>query len=88
MRPTLVTNPADDDGFAALAAMFVDAGVDRIDELERRLRSVYPRTAVHARLLSGEPRLVWYVYREGRWIDGRGRLTDGERSEAGPAARE
>jgi hypothetical protein len=76
MRPTLVTNPADDDGFAALAARFIDAGVDGIDELERRLRSVYPKTAVHARLLSGEPRLIWYVYREGRWIDGRGPSRD------------
>ena len=34
MRPTLVTNPADDDDFAALAASFVDDGVDGVTELE------------------------------------------------------
>lgn len=84
MRPTLVTNPADDDDFATLAASFVDDGVDGVTELERRLRSVYPKAAVHARLLSGEPRLIWYVYREGRWIDVRGGSFD-ERSDAGSA---
>ena len=81
MRPTLVTNPADDDDFAAFAARFVDDGVDGVAELEHRLRSVYPKAAVHARLLSGEPRLIWYVYREGRWIDARGG-SDDERSNA------
>ena len=72
MRPTLVTNPADDEAFAATAAEFVDDGVGVTDELERRLRTVYPEAVVHARLLSGEPRIIWYVYRDGHWVDGRG----------------
>jgi hypothetical protein len=68
MRPTLVTNPADDEVFAAFAAMLTDHGVDGIDDFEQRLRCAYPHATVHPRLLSGEARLVWYVYREGRWV--------------------
>ena len=69
MRPTLVVNPADDGIFAAFSQNIVDHGALTIDELERGLRSVYPRAAVHERLLAAEPILIWYVYRDGRWVD-------------------
>jgi hypothetical protein len=67
MRPTLVVNPHDDEVFVAYAELLLDHGVVSAAELERRLRTVYPRTAVHERELSGEPVPVWYVYRDGRW---------------------
>src|ERR1044072_3687456 len=77
MRPTLVTNPADDEAFAPVAARFVADGIEGIDEFERRLRTVYPKSAVHARLLSGETLVVWYVYRDGRWVSAGGADKDG-----------
>ncbi|MFL5673759.1 MAG: hypothetical protein ACJ779_02025 [Chloroflexota bacterium] len=77
MPPTLVTNPADDETFAKVAARFVADGIDGIDEFERRLREVYPSAAVHARLLSGETVIIWYVYRDGRWTGGRRGGDDG-----------
>jgi hypothetical protein len=69
MKPTLVVNPANDRVFAAFAALLVDHGAATTAELERRLRAVYPVAVVHARLLVGEPLVIWYVYREGRWVD-------------------
>src|SRR4051812_7941446 len=69
MKPTLVVNPAGDRVFASFAAMLVEHGSATIQELERRLRSIYPNAAVHARELVGEPTVIWYVYRDGRWKD-------------------
>ena len=69
MRPTLVVNPADDGVFAAFSQIIVDHGALTIDELERGLRSVYPQAAVHERQLAAEPILIWYVYRDGHWVD-------------------
>ena len=68
MRPVLVVNPRTDTAFVE----FVREQTDRIGEndllaLETRLRERYPAATVHARLLSGEPSTVWYVYRDGRW---------------------
>ena len=77
MRPTLVTNPADDETFATVAARFVADDMDGIDEFQRRLRTAYPNAAVHARLLSGETLVVWYVYRDGHWVGGGGGDDDG-----------
>ena len=71
MKPTLVVNPAGDRIFAAYAAMLVDHGAVSTAELEGRLRTVYPDAVVHSRLLVGEPVVIWYVYREGRWVDAR-----------------
>jgi hypothetical protein len=67
-RPTLVTNPTDDDAFAAAAA---DALVQArtTDELQTALRRDYPRAIVRDRDLAGDP-FVWYVYREGHWVRG------------------
>jgi hypothetical protein len=71
MKPTLVVNPADDGVFAAFAHVLVHDGAASIGELERRLRATYPQAAVHARELAGEPIVIWYVYRDGHWIDSR-----------------
>jgi hypothetical protein len=84
--PHLVTNPASDDAFrhAALEAVrewTTTAG------LEAELRGRYPAVAVHARQLSAEPFVVWYVYRDGRWAssaDPRVERGDDHRSPAAP----
>jgi hypothetical protein len=80
MRPTLVVNPAADRVFSEFARMIVDHGATSIHELERRLTGVYPQAVVHARELVDEPILVWYVYRDGHWVD--------TRTVAEPGARE
>jgi hypothetical protein len=64
----LVTNPAGDDAFSVFAETLVDHGADTVEVFQKRLRTVYPRAVVHPRLLSAEPRLIWYVYRDGRWV--------------------
>jgi hypothetical protein len=69
MKPILVTNPARDHVFAAFARMLVDHGAASIEDLERRLRGVYPWAAVHARGLAAETVVIWYVYRDGHWVD-------------------
>ena len=68
MTPRLVVNPSTDAEFNGFARDILDDGVVSATEFERRLRVVYPRAVVHARLLSGEPILVWYVYRDGYWV--------------------
>jgi hypothetical protein len=65
-RPTLVTNPSDDRAFAAAAEAALEDG-QTTDQLQAILRRDYPRAVVRARDLAGDP-LVWYVYREGRWV--------------------
>jgi len=37
-------------------------------DLQQALRTHHPRAVVHQRELEGERAVVWYVYREGRWI--------------------
>jgi hypothetical protein len=77
--PILVTNPVDDEVFGRFARMLVEDGVTTVGELEGRLRVVYPDVVVHARELAGEQLVVWYVYREGRWV--RSRTSDTEQTE-------
>jgi hypothetical protein len=67
VSPTLIVSPSNDEIFAEYAALAVERGVSSTDDLERRLRAAYPRAAVHARELSGENTVVWYVYRDGHW---------------------
>jgi hypothetical protein len=67
MKPTLIVNPTDDEIFGAYADLLVEHGAVSVEDLERRLRTVYPRATVHARDLSGESVLIWYVYRDGAW---------------------
>lgn len=69
MRPTLVTNPVTDRGFSAFAEEQLDAGFSTVAEFQGRLRVRYPDAVVHARELAGEPRAIWYVYRDGRWTN-------------------
>lgn len=71
MTPTLIVNPVTDREFVAAAEGFVAAGAQTTGELETLLRVEYPRAVVHARELSGEPVIVWYVYRDGRWTNAR-----------------
>ena len=71
MKPTVVVNPETDEVFAAFAEMLVEHGAGSAAELERRLRAEYSRATVHSRLLSGEPRTIWYVYRDGHWVNAR-----------------
>jgi hypothetical protein len=90
--PTLVVNPADDAVFTAFVLVLVDHGAVAIRDLESRLRTVYPHAAVHARELSAEPILIWYVYRDGRWVDSRhvteqsGGRDDDARRAGGPSS--
>ena len=68
MRPTLIVNPVTDRDFVASAERELSLGAKTVEALEARLRLRYPRAAVHARELSGEPVVIWYVYRDGHWI--------------------
>ncbi|HSK52410.1 MAG TPA: hypothetical protein VLA44_06605 [Clostridia bacterium] len=68
MRPTLIVNPPTDEVFSRYAETLVDHGAVSTSELERRLRGMYPNAAVHAREIAQEPLVIWYVYREGRWV--------------------
>ena len=67
MSPTLIVSPSTDEIFAEYANLAMDLGATTVADLERRLRPAYPRATVHARDLSGETAVVWYVYRDGRW---------------------
>jgi hypothetical protein len=67
MAPTLLVYPPNDSAFVGNAHLLVDNGVISATELQRRLRLEYPRAVVHVRMLSGEPNVIWYVYRDGRW---------------------
>ena len=72
MRPTLVINPMTDRTFVALAEELAEGGVATTEALESALRVRYPRAAVHARDLAGEPITMWYVYRDGHWTNPQG----------------
>lgn len=72
MRPTLVVNPSDDDGFSDYAHRLLTEWIT-IEEFHQRLRARYPRAVAHQRELSAESNRVWYVYREGRWVPSRRR---------------
>lgn len=68
IRPDRVyRNPASDLRFAAsVTAALLDA--DEPGALERTLRTSYPLAVVRASGLSGSA-IVWYIYRDGTWID-------------------
>ena len=67
-RPILIVNPRDDVTFRALVDDEIAAGAETVADLQSVLRQRYPRAAVHLREISDESPVVWYVYREGRWI--------------------
>jgi hypothetical protein len=58
--------PRDDTDFVARVDLVARDSQSPAD-LERRLRTTYPRVVVRARDLSGDQTQVWYVYREGAW---------------------
>jgi hypothetical protein len=69
VRPVLVVNPRTDASFVAFVREQLDGlNDDDPTALQLRLRERHPAATVHARLLSSESSIVWYVYREGRWI--------------------
>lgn len=67
----LVTNPADDRGFAAAATRLAAELVGRPEALQAMLRMRYRRAVVRRRDLTGEQFETWYVYRDGRWTPSR-----------------
>lgn len=70
-KPTLVINPATDAKFGADAQLVIDEGITSIPDFVDRLREAYPRVAVHRREIFAEPVVIWYVYRDGQWVNAR-----------------
>jgi hypothetical protein len=68
-KPSLVVNPPDDPVFRADAERVLEEGADSPVEFADRLRPRYPRIAVHPREIVAEPIVIWYVYRDGRWVN-------------------
>ena len=68
LAPTLFINPAGDSDFSRLAHKLVAHGAASPAELQRQLRSSYPRAVARARDLTGDRIAKWYVYREGHWV--------------------
>lgn len=66
-RQHLITNPADDDEFHHFALSLRALRLERAD-FEIALQRRYAAATVHERVLSDEPWLVWYVYRDGHWV--------------------
>ncbi len=71
-RPVLFLNPADDHVFRRSVDDAMADGSIGATELQRRLRSEFPRAVVRPRDLASERLTVWYVYREGHWVGGDG----------------
>jgi hypothetical protein len=72
--PALHLNPGDDQVFAAAVARVLASGLRDAGLVQQRLRVEYPDALVRPRDLAAEPYVVWYVYRDGRWVhrDGAG----------------
>jgi hypothetical protein len=68
-KPVLVLNPTTDRLFAAYAELLLDSGVSTPEQLQASLRRDYPSAIVNARVLSDELIAIWYVYRDGRWVN-------------------
>jgi hypothetical protein len=60
-------NPRSDARFARIVELLIE-GADGPEDLEARLRRSYPDALVRERDLADEPS-VWYVYRDGRWVN-------------------
>jgi hypothetical protein len=70
-KPTIVFNPLSDKGFEEAIAAAINGGAVDPRDLQQSLRRSYPATVVRPRELAGERGVVWYVYRDGRWVSGR-----------------
>lgn len=68
-RPVVVRNPSKDSDFAAAIDDLLADGVKDSAGFQERLRVRFPRVLVRPRDLSGERVVVWYVYREGHWVN-------------------
>ncbi len=69
-RPSLFTVPSSDRAFAEFVRRIGDQiELSSPSALQTRLQAFYPNVLVRPRGLSSEDH-TWYVYREGRWIDG------------------
>ncbi|MFP5342081.1 MAG: hypothetical protein ACLGIJ_04010 [Candidatus Limnocylindria bacterium] len=66
-RPTVFCNPRDDESFRRVVERLLASATSPAD-LQDWLRLIYPRAVVRARDLSEERHIVWYAYREGRWV--------------------
>ncbi len=67
-KPFLLTIPASDEAFRRhVTGQLEGSGAERPEQLEARLRRLFPRAVVRERGLSGEGP-TWYVYRDGRWL--------------------
>jgi hypothetical protein len=66
--PALHLNPSDDEAFAAAVARVLATGLRDAAVFQERLRDSYPGALVRPRDLADEPFVVWYVYRDGRWV--------------------
>ena len=64
----LIVNPRDDAAFVDLVEQLVADEATTIADLQAALRGHYPQAVVHLREISAERVVVWYVYRDGRWI--------------------
>lgn len=68
--PVLVLNPRHDRAFVNAATTLLGHDAPSPEALQNGLRQTYPDAVVRARELSGEAVVVWYVFREGHWING------------------
>lgn len=71
-RPILLPNPVADSEFVEFMHACAEEA-DTPERLEERLRTNYPAAVVRLRLIVGEQDVVWYVYRDGRWVPDTGR---------------
>lgn len=68
LPPAIHLNPSDDPAFAADVGRLLASGVRDVAEFQNRLREAYPGALVRPRDLAHEPFVLWYVYRDGRWM--------------------
>ena len=69
MPVRLIIVPHSDTDFGATADACLTDGAGDPDALATCLREAYPRVVVHDGVeVSGAS--LWYVYREGHWVDG------------------
>lgn len=74
-RPVLNVNPRHDQAFVAAAEALLDDGMRSLTGFQDVLRRRFPDAVVRERDLSGEVGEVWYVFRDGHWVNGQ---TDSE----------
>jgi hypothetical protein len=66
----LFLNPRSDRVFVDHANQLVRDGKHSPTALESALRARYPAAAVRPSQVSSGPNGIWYIYRDGRWVDG------------------